>query len=113
MRIIVCGGRDYKDEQYVWDVLFQYIDWNLTIIEGGAKGADRFAANFARYYNVHNITFHANWKLYGKRAGPLRNIEMLKEGKPDLVIAFPGGKGTAHMVRIALEAGIEVKDYRN
>jgi len=50
----------------------------------------------------------AEWDKFGRRAGPLRNEQMLREGKPDVVVAFPGGRGTAHMVRIAKEAGIDV-----
>ena len=48
-----------------------------------------------------------DWKKYGKKAGPLRNQQMLEEGKPDLVVAFPGGNGTADMVRRAKKANIE------
>ncbi len=52
--------------------------------------------------------FHAEWMKYGKAAGPIRNARMLAEGKPDLVVAFPGGRGTADMLRRVREAGIEV-----
>jgi hypothetical protein len=47
-------------------------------------------------------------KAWAGKAGPIRKQQMLDEGKPDLVVAFPGGRGTAHMVRIARAAGIEV-----
>jgi hypothetical protein len=47
------------------------------------------------------IEFPANWKVYGRAAGPIRNMKMLLEGKPDLVVAFPGGIGTADMVKKA------------
>ena len=52
--------------------------------------------------------YRADWEGLGRKAGPIRNQQMLDEGKPDLVVAFPGGRGTANMMRIAREAGIEV-----
>lgn len=108
MRILVCGGRHYSNYKKLHDVLLDYIDWDFTIIEGGAKGADQLAALFANHYGTSHLQFRANWKLHGKSAGVIRNKLMLEQGKPDLVIAFPGGKGTAHMKSIAREAGIEV-----
>jgi len=112
-RVLVCGGRDYKDGQRVFDTL-KDIWFNtkpmsgLHIIHGGAKGADTFAGMFANKAGVNNTEFKADWNQYGKRAGYIRNKTMLDEGKPDLVIAFPGGKGTAMMVDIARKAGVEV-----
>ena len=55
--------------------------------------------------------YKANWQLYGKGAGYRRNAEMLKEGKPDKVLAFKGGKGTLMMIGLAEKAGIEVIKY--
>ena len=46
----------------------------------------------------------------GKKAGPLRNQRMLDEGKPDLVVAFPGGGGTKDTVRRAVQAGVIIHD---
>jgi hypothetical protein len=50
------------------------------------------------------------WDELGKKAGPLRNQRMLDEGKPDLVVAFPGGGGTKDMVRRAVKAGVSVHE---
>lgn len=50
----------------------------------------------------------ADWEDLGRKAGPIRNQRMLDDGRPELVVAFPGGPGTAHMCRIAREAGVEV-----
>lgn len=80
----------------------------VTIIAGGADGADSLAASWAAVENVNYKEYKADWYQYGKAAGPIRNKRMLEEGKPDLVIAFPGGKGTANMVALAKGAGIEV-----
>ena len=55
------------------------------------------------------LAYPANWKKHGRAAGPIRNKQMLEEAKPDLVIAFPGGAGTANMVKQAREAGVKVE----
>lgn len=80
------------------------------IIHGGARGADSLAAYWAAHSGVPFETYQADWKQHGRGAGPIRNKRMLSEGKPDLVVAFPGGSGTAHMVRIAREAGVKVME---
>jgi hypothetical protein len=127
MRVLVCGGRDYQDKEKVWTTLYQIADeyklWaepdeygntlpsGLTIIEGGAKGADALAADFAVVNWTGLKEFPADWEQHGRAAGHIRNKRMLVEGKPDLVVAFPGGKGTANMVKQAEEAGVKVIKY--
>ncbi len=80
----------------------------LTIIEGGALGADRLARVWAESRSVPHVTYPADWKQHGKAAGRLRNRQMLRDGKPDAVIAFPGGAGTHDMITIAEAAGLPV-----
>ena len=63
---------------------------------------------WAKDNNMKLKVYPADWELHGKSAGPIRNQQMLIEGKPDLVLAFPGGKGTAHMVSIAKKKGVKV-----
>jgi len=115
MRVLVCGGRDFTDSVFVVNTLFrleeEYGDFT-TVIHGGATGADSEAGVFARMRHAKEIVFRANWKRHGKAAGPIRNQRMLDEGKPDLVVAFPGGRGTANMVQLAKLAGVKVEDYR-
>lgn len=111
MRVLVCGGRNYRDRERVDTVLYKLLvksEGIDAIIEGGAHGADRYARDFARAYSIHCETFEADWESHGSFAGPSRNKRMLDEGKPDLVIAFPGGRGTADMVRKARKAGVQV-----
>ena len=83
-----------------------------VIIEGDARGADRMAGEIAKELKIPLEVYPADWNQYGKAAGPIRNTQMLKEGKPDKVLAFhddiDSSKGTAHMVKIALKAGIPV-----
>lgn len=106
MRVLVCGGRGYADREEVFAALDYYDP--CVVIAGGAKGADTLARDWAVLRErVHHI-YPAQWKRYGRSAGPIRNCFMLEDSKPSLVLAFPGGNGTAHMIAIAEEAGIEV-----
>lgn len=110
MRVLVCGGRNYSDRSRVVNVLCKlHFEAGIScIIEGGANGADRLAREWANTSIVPVETYEADWENQGSFAGPARNTRMLNEGKPDLVIAFPGGRGTADMVRKARRAGVEV-----
>jgi len=108
MRVLVCGGRDYPDQARVWKTLQEIHDETPIerIIQGGATGADAWAMTWGHTAEVPVRTYEADWKKFGRRAGPIRNQVMLEEQSPTLVVAFPGGKGTADMVRRALKAGI-------
>jgi len=105
MRVLVCGGRRYEDEDAVYRVL-DSINPSF-VIEGGATGADALAADWARENGVPCATVDAHWTFYGKKAGYIRNTWMLMLN-PVKVVAFPGGNGTANMIKLAEEAGIEV-----
>ncbi len=121
-RVLVCGGRDFNDGPLLHRVMSKLCfdrkwimgdtndNWlpNITIIQGCARGADSLAENWADANFCKSLAFPANWNKHGKAAGYIRNKQMLDEGKPNLVVAFPGGKGTAMMVKIAREAGVEV-----
>lgn len=110
IRVLVCGGRDFADAAAIDRALNGLAKSAVIdcIIEGNARGADRLAGFWARKRGIPNLKFNADWIAHGKAAGPIRNQRMLDEGRPDLVIAFPGGRGTADMVRRAREAGVEV-----
>lgn len=80
----------------------EYGNWlpaNIHIIAGGAPGADTDAVDWAVCAWVPFTEYKADWTKYGRSAGPKRNQQMIDEGKPDYGIAFPGGQGTADMVR--------------
>lgn len=103
MKVLVCGGRDYNDEKTLFTTLNLIhknhpIKW---IIHGAAAGADTLAGKWAQATTAHCWTFPADWNRYGKGAGAIRNRKMLADSAPDLVVAFPGGPGTAHMTRIS------------
>lgn len=110
MRVLVCGGRNYGDVDRVGVVLNRLHDAKGIdlIIQGGARGADEISAAWGSFNGVPVETYNADWENQGSFAGPARNKRMLDEGRPDLVIAFPGGKGTANMMRQARKAGVEV-----
>ena len=117
--VLICGGRDFTDEQFLEDKLLEYFDENLKgcyirIIHGNAKGADKLAGKFADKYDLFVISYPAKWNLYGLRAGPIRNQQMLDEGEPDVVLAFPTpkSKGTWDMVNRAKKAGVKVKVFQ-
>lgn len=74
------------------------------VLQGGAKGADRCAQEWASQRGVKSKAYFAHWVRHGKAAGPMRNQLMLEEGRPDMVIAFAGGRGTADMVERTVSA---------
>jgi YspA, cpYpsA-related SLOG family len=110
-RVLVCGGRGYADWRTMRDVLWgiHHDERIVEIIHGGASGADNMATRWATLADVPVSVVKAEWKRYGKAAGPMRNQAMLDRFHPDLVIAFPGRRGTADMVRRAEAAGVEVR----
>ncbi len=113
-RVLVCGGRSFECARSVLGALNDIYreEGVAAVIEGGAKGADCDAGLWADALDIEHLRFSAQWDKHGKAAGPIRNRQMLDEGKPDLVLAFPGGKGTANMVKLAREAGLEVREIQ-
>lgn len=109
MRVLVCGGRDFEDHASLFAELDKLPRDGLVIIHGGARGADTLAELWAARAGVSRHRFPANWDRDGKAAGPIRNQRMIDRGRPDIVIAFPGGRGTADMIRKAEAAGVPVR----
>lgn len=106
--VLVCGGRHYDDRVRLHTIMnaLHHVRSIDLVIHGGASGADILAGAWAMDHGVVSKAFPARWALHGRAAGPMRNKQMLVEGKPDLVLAFPGGTGTADMVRQAVEHGV-------
>jgi hypothetical protein len=110
--VLVCGGRDFRDVALLnseLDLLHAESPIDC-IVEGGAHGADSYAKRWASENCVDVDEYPADWRIYGKPAGPIRNQKMLSEGRPSLVLAFAGGRGTASMIRLARKAGVEVRE---
>ena len=110
MRVLVTGGRHYNDARKVQQVLDALEPRPTFVIQGSALGADMLARGWAKLNGIAVLDYPANWKVYGRGAGPIRNQDMLTFGQPDLVVAFPGGRGTADMVRRAVRAGVPIRE---
>jgi predicted Rossmann-fold nucleotide-binding protein len=109
MRVLVCGGRTYSDRDALARVLaeLRHTRGITLLIAGGARGADTLAEEWAKSQGIACEVYQADWNGLGRTAGPIRNQRMLDGGRPELVVAFPGGRGTADMVRRARAAGVE------
>jgi hypothetical protein len=108
-RVLVCGGRDYGGSVEVFAALdrLHALRPIALVIHGDATGADEWAAWWADSRGVEERPYPAEWHLHGRGAGPRRNQHMLADGRPDVVVAFPGGRGTADMVARAQAAGCQ------
>lgn len=100
-KIIVAGGRDFKDYGYIEKKLKELIldqhGHNVEIVHGNSMGCDQMAERFARENDLEVTHFTADWDKYGKAAGPKRNYQMSRYG--DYLIVFPGGRGTKNMIK--------------
>jgi hypothetical protein len=111
VRVLVCGGRDWDDPDLVESTLNTLNGARGPfdrLIHGAARGVDRMAGKWARDHGVLEWDFLPEWHRADAPEAEIRNQRMIAEGAPDLVIAFPGGLGTADMVERARDAGIEV-----
>lgn len=108
MRVLVCGDRNWTNKQMIYDALSSLPV--KFVIEGEARGADRLAYEVAKELHIDIGRYFANWGEYGLAGGPIRNTQMLKLGKPDLVLAFHNqieeSKGTADMLCKTEGAGL-------
>ena len=129
LRIIVAGGRDFRDYDLLEETLSKYLEnmnnpdivGNLSqikFISGCCKGADILGEQFACRYEYDVIRFPANWDKYGNAAGPIRNEQMAKYavayGNKGVLVAFWDGKsrGTKSMIGLAKKYGLEVHVVR-
>lgn len=107
---MICGGRDFLDDEFILD-RFLHVHARMeftTVITGGARGADTIGNAIGEALGLETRVFPADWNRHGKAAGGIRNAQMLTEGRPDYVMAFPGGPGTANMIRQSLAARVPV-----
>lgn len=112
MVVLVCGGRSYSDGARLFEELEKiHTATPITLlVEGQARGADALANCWAKLAGIPTKRYPADWGRYGKAAGFIRNATMLADAKPELVVAFPGGRGTADMVRRARQANVMVRE---
>lgn len=113
---LICGGRAFAD-QGMFDAIMSHLvatrGCPRTIVHGGARGADAMAGEWGNRMGIDVVACPADWWNHGKNAGPLRNEGMLMGHRPKVVVAFPGGRGTADLIRRAKKRNwidlIEVK----
>lgn len=112
---VICGGREFSDSQMfdrVMSDLMLMRGCPTRIVHGKARGADTLAQLWAERMAIECIAVPADWKTHGYAAGPLRNKKMLDEYRPQAVIAFPGGRGTADMVARAKKTACDVIEIK-
>lgn len=118
MRVVVTGGRFYEDYATLSKELdrihtegYKHLEPSITQLAHGDcedGGADRLAGYWADANNIPVTPYPALWYKYGDPAGPIRNRVMLRLFHPDLVIAFPGGKGTKDCIEKATRMHIPI-----
>ena len=108
MRTIIAGGRDYQLTVTDLDRLDEV--GVTTVISGGCSGVDKCGETWAKYNDIPIEVFPADWKQYGRSAGPKRNQQMAEHA--DAVVLFPGGKGTESMFKIATKMKLKIYDFR-
>lgn len=103
LNVLFFGGREFRDLAHVSAALDRLPEilqkHDFCVVHGGAKGADTLAGMAAAARGLPVIVMPANWDFYGKRAGPIRNSWMLDFCAPAYAVGFPGGAGTADMLR--------------
>lgn len=116
MRVLICGDRNWKDTEAIARCV-KALGPGTTVIHGAARGADGIAGEIAERRAMAVEAYPADWNQYGKSAGPIRNRQMMKEGKPTLVVFFHNNlkqsKGTKDMVEVATKAGIPAINGRS
>ena len=133
MRILVCGSRTWDNKEAIETRMYDQLTAaqkgyrdvrtgvpELVFIHGAASGADELCQEVVE--DMHDDghlwvavqEFPAEWNKYGRAAGPIRNKQMLVEGRPEIVLAFWDGKsrGTANMISQAKAAGVPVEIIR-
>jgi hypothetical protein len=102
-KCIVAGGRDFADYEHLKATLNLILcrKTNLEIVSGGANGADKLGERWAKE-NGHGIKiFPADWKMFGRFAGPFRNEEMAKYADGCIVFWDGKSRGTKSMIKFA------------
>ena len=111
MKVLVCGGRDYNDYDVLKCVMEKVMDCYSAevkvVISGLAKGGDKLGERWAEENDIEVEGYRAEWNKYGKRAGWLRNVRMADEGRPNIIVALPGGRGTKMMIDIGVDRKID------
>jgi hypothetical protein len=103
MKLAVVGSRNITNEELIFDSINSIANGRLdtlTIISGGARGVDSIAAIWSKQNNVPLIVFTADWKKFGRKAGIVRNNDIIKECDTVLAIWDGKSKGTYHSIKL-------------
>lgn len=112
MKIAIVGSREFVDYNrfviLLKAVLPRFVNLKtskFSFVSGGARGVDRMAEQFCEENEYECKVFKANWDLYGKSAGFIRNAEIVRES--DLILAFWDGysRGTLDTIQKATQTG--------
>lgn len=100
MKLAIIGSRTFNDYKLLQETLEQYKSKIVLVVSGAAKGADSLGEKWALENNIQTLIFPAEWGKYGKRAGYIRNEDIIKNC--DCCIAFWDGKsvGTKHSISL-------------
>lgn len=115
-RLLITGSRDWDDRDLINKALLGAwldLDRDAILISGACPtGADAIAEEVWSHQRLPIERHPADWSQ-GKKAGPLRNQEMVDLGA-DLLLAFirNDSKGATHTLGAAKKAGIPVREYR-
>lgn len=120
IRLLICGdrwwgilkeknkiSRNENEISFIKKVILKFLEKEEieAIIQGEAQGADSFAKEIAEDLKIPVLSFPPDWVRYGKKAGAIRNRQMLSNGNPNIVIGFHNNilksKGTKDMINIA------------
>lgn len=111
MKVLVCGDREYTNKRAIFLALYG-MPKDTIIINGACRGADKISTDVAKSLGLGFREYSADWDKHGKKAGPIRNREMLDKEQPDLVIAFHSyileSKGTKDMCLYAKSKSVPV-----
>jgi len=108
MRVIIAGSRNFNNFNFLKRVIKKSGFQITKIISGGARGVDRLGEKYSKeILKKDPEIFKANWKLFGKRAGMLRNEKMAKNADALIAICINESSGTKHMINIAKNMGLK------
>jgi hypothetical protein len=111
-RVAIVGSRGYPLMDSI-DLFVQTLPPDTVVVSGGARGVDREAARAARRHGLSTMVFFADWATYGRRAGMVRNEQIVDHA--DQIVAFWDGQspGTADTIRKARRKGLPVRIFRS
>lgn len=108
MKVAFVGSRSWPWAKMVVDEVIK-LEKHDIVVSGGAHGVDTFAENAARKLGHEVIVYEPDWKAHGRKAGFLRNMDIVKEANRMIAFSYENSKGTQHSINLAKKKGIPVK----